>query len=277
MTLNLSGLQQKFDNTLETIDNFVEYVRKLGGQKGYAQFEYWTKDGQLKKSNTPTIPQLIEQFRQGVNAQMAKTVYVHQQEGSDTTGDGSQNAPFKSFPKAIFSAPSGGEVKVVLLSDYELANDSGVTFIVNRCVRINTNGHVLRKTNTRNRFVLFAGISYLAFESGANIEINTSGLSALKHEKALIHIEANGVGFVDIGWDDTPENMCTIKMDSHFAVATRSIGFLNVKGTSFTPLNDATGLYVLGVVGGGHVEGYGTGLVGVDGTTIALTGRLNSY
>jgi len=108
MTLDLSGLQQKFDNTLETIDNFVEYVRKLGGQKGYVQFEYWTKDGQLKKSNTPTIPQLIEQFRQGVNSQMAKTVYVHQQEGSDTTGNGSQNAPFATPDKAVESIPPGG-------------------------------------------------------------------------------------------------------------------------------------------------------------------------
>jgi len=274
---SLNDVVQYAIRTLKTAGEFARkaYDMFYNPNPLDVQTEVYDENGNLIKAKIPNLTKWRDIVWRDAQSAMSKTVYVHQQEGSDTTGDGSQNAPFKSFPKAIFSVPSGGEVKVVLLSDYELANDSGVTFIVNRCVRINTNGHVLRKTNTRNRFILLKGISYLHFESGANIEISTSGLSVNNYEKALVHIEANGVGLIDIGWDSS--HMCTIKIDTHFAVTTRSVSFLNVKGTEFIPLNNATSLYVLGVVDGGHVEGYGTELVGVDGTTIALTGRLNSY
>jgi len=121
MTFNLSAVEQKQTQLIVTIDEIVEMLRKLPGG-GYQTLQYYDRNGNLVQKQIPNIGQLIEQFRQGVNAQMSKTVYVHQQEGSDTSGDGSQNAPFKSIQKAVNSVPPGGVVTVVLISDYVVDN-----------------------------------------------------------------------------------------------------------------------------------------------------------
>jgi len=119
MVYDLSAVLEKQTQLIYTIDEIVDWMRKVAGQTGYAQLQYYDKNGNLVTKNIPTIPQLIEQFRQGVNAQMSKIVYVNQQEGSDTTGDGSQNAPFKTIQKAISSVPVGGLVGIHVLGDYE--------------------------------------------------------------------------------------------------------------------------------------------------------------
>jgi len=49
---------------------------------------------------------------------------VHQLEGSDETGDGSVNAPFKSIQKAVNSVPPGGIALIELLDDYVCSKDT---------------------------------------------------------------------------------------------------------------------------------------------------------
>ena len=143
MTLNLSALQQKQDQLIYTIDEIVEWMRKIAGQTGYAQLKYYDRNGNLVTKNVPTIGQLISQFQQGVNAQMQKTVYVDQVNGSDTSGDGSPSAPFKSIKKAVDSVPIGGDVSIALLSDYVMYGASEQAIVINKRIGVDLNNHTL--------------------------------------------------------------------------------------------------------------------------------------
>jgi len=145
MAFNFAELQQAYLRNLETIDNIIEMLRKLPGT-GYQQVEYYDRNGNLVTKNIPNIGQLINQFQQGVNSVMAKTVYVDAENGSDETGDGSSSAPFKTLQKAINSVPSGGIVNIILLSDYINGNEK--IYLANKVVRIwgyyEENGHGYR-------------------------------------------------------------------------------------------------------------------------------------
>ncbi len=149
MTLNLSSLQQKQDQLIYTIDEIVEWMRKVAGQTGYAQLQYYDKNGRLVTKNVPTIGQLIQQFQQGVNAHMAKVVYVHQTEGSDSTGDGSSSAPFKTITRAKNSVPPKGIVHVWLLEDHVEPARSSREWLEGRTIVIH--GYNANKPTNRTR------------------------------------------------------------------------------------------------------------------------------
>jgi len=280
MVVDLTSLYNALRNTYQSIKDFFTTTDKIyrDPTPQDVHIQMLDENGNLVTKTIPNMAKWRNTIWQDAQQAMAKTVYVDQQNGDDNTGDGSQDRPFKSLQKAIDSVPPGGRVKIVLLNDYDLANDSQSTLIVSKSVTIDTNNFTLKKTNTTNRFVIVEGVSYLHFYYGTKIILDNSSLDSPNYKKALIHIEANGIGFIDIGWDSLPERQCDIQMDSHLIVATRSIGFLNAKGTNFSAINNASGLYVIANVDGGHVEGYGSANTGIDGSKIvALSGTLTSY
>ena len=178
-TFNFSSLQQKQDQLIYTIDEIVEMLRKLP-LNGYQTVEYYDKKGNLVRKQIPNIGQLIDQFRQGVNAQMSKTVYLDRVNGSDTSGDGSPNAPFKSIPKAENSVPPSGIVNIKLLSDYTI--EDAIRIDNNRIVvitgaEVNPDGSPIitlrnNPNNIRSKIVITDAILIL---DNIRLECNNNG------------------------------------------------------------------------------------------------------
>ena len=204
-TFNFSSLQQKQDQLIYTIDEIVEMLRKLPSS-GYQTVEYYDKKGNLVRKQIPNIGQLIDQFRQGVNAQMSKTVYVDRVNGSDTSGDGSPNAPFKSIPKAENSVPPGGIVNIKLLSDYTI--EDAIRIDNNRIVvitgaEVNPDGSPIitlrnNPNNIRSKIVITDAILIL---DNIRLECNNNGDKP--HWSTLLKVGNHGKATISIGrWVD---------------------------------------------------------------------------
>jgi len=95
--------------------------------------------------NLPGLPKLksqVDNFIAGAETNIKswwiRYVKVHQQDGSDSTGDGTTNAPFKSIQKAVSSVPPGGVVFIELLDNYTCSLDTGTRESLgnNRLVKI---------------------------------------------------------------------------------------------------------------------------------------------
>jgi len=143
MSFNLAELQQKVDRVIHNADEFIrKWIEFISAPAGDVSIEYYDKNGQLRTNTFANRNKLIQDFIANANAVMAKTVYVDQINGNDGN-DGSQNAPFKTLPKAMNSVPVGGRAEIRLLSDY--VSDWGMNFsIFNKYITLNLSNKTLR-------------------------------------------------------------------------------------------------------------------------------------
>ena len=120
-----------------------------------------------------------------VPGMMSKTFYVDQVNGSDTSGDGSQTAPFASVNKAIASVPSGGQVTIRFIGNYKFTSDVGV--VNKRVVFEVPDNAILKPTwyqDSGNNYNILNGINCSGFVgiefilgSGAKILLDDEGFS----------------------------------------------------------------------------------------------------
>ena len=253
MALNLSSLQQKQDQLIYTIDEIVEWMRKIAGQTGYAQLQYYDRNGNLVTKNVPTIGQLIQQFQHSVNAQMAKTVYVDQVNGSDTTGDGSQNAPFKSLLRAYNSVPNGGFVNIVLLGDYNVGNQQGL-LISNKYVRIagaslNSDGspRITLRNDPNSRGLISVGDNGYLWLDDLILECNDGG-DPVPHWSTLLKVGVGKHSTIVIGhFVDLSQQARPVKINLNFPMldVETSIANLILVHTEINTPNPNTNLITL--------------------------------
>jgi len=124
MAINYNEIQQKIDNVLYNSDEFVRrWVDFLTAPSGTVTVEYYDQNGNLQTASFDNRSKVVQDFIANVNSAMQKTFYVDAVNGNDAN-DGSQNAPFKTLAKAIYSVPPGGHVWIRLLSDI-VVSDSG--------------------------------------------------------------------------------------------------------------------------------------------------------
>lgn len=104
--------------------------------------------GNIENLSIPSYSKLRDRFMSDVNSAMGKTVYVDAENGSDTSGDGTQGAPFKTIRKAIDSVPTGGKAAISLISDITV---EGTISISRKYIRIvgNTSGKKITVKNNR--------------------------------------------------------------------------------------------------------------------------------
>jgi len=128
MAVNWDAIGNKLNKVLHNYAEFVDkYYKFFTGPAQDVPVEYYDINGNKKQIAIPSVAKLRDRFISDVNSVMAKTVYVNQQEGSDETGDGTQNTPFKTLQKAIDSVPSGGHGYIYFLSDYIVDSDIVIT------------------------------------------------------------------------------------------------------------------------------------------------------
>lgn len=85
------------------------------------QASFYDENGILRTVSIPNMTKWRNRIWADANSALEKwNVCVHEQEGSDETGDGTLERPFKTYRKALSVVPNGGLVGVKLLSDVTL-------------------------------------------------------------------------------------------------------------------------------------------------------------
>lgn len=173
MALNLNELQQKLDRLIYNLEQMQQKAWKLfySPTPENVEIKQYDESGVLRTYNIPNRARFQEMVWNDAVSAMSKTFYVNTSTGSDTTGDGSQNNPFRSIRKAINSIPAGGLVSIFLTGEDTLTNDIN---IINKQVIINGGSIVTSKYTVEDNktgiycFVLLN--SYLQFND-VNITI----------------------------------------------------------------------------------------------------------
>lgn len=135
----MANLNDAIQYAIRNLKNAGEIVRNLWNlhfnpNPQDVLTEIYDENGNLRQVRIPNVAKWRDVIWRDAQSAMSKTFYVDPINGSDTTGDGSLNAPFKSITKARDSVPSGGFLNVLLLSDYTLSDES--IWISNKFVRI---------------------------------------------------------------------------------------------------------------------------------------------
>jgi len=187
--------------------------------------------GNIENLSIPSYSKLRDRFMSGVNSAMYKIIYVNQQDGSDSHGDGTQNAPFKTLQKAIDSIPSGGYAIIYFTGNYTMVEDH-VT-INNKYIWFNfTGGKLYLKPIIRNccgrkykgvtRFLINRGHISFSFKSGANggIEISEDypdGWNNAESHDNGVAVFGLYYGSIDIDlYNSKPDNNIVIKIPQDF-------------------------------------------------------------
>ncbi len=85
------------------------------------QVSFYDENGNLKTVLMPNVAKWKNRIWSDAQSALEKwNICVHEQEGSDETGDGTLDRPFKTFKKATLSVPNGGLILIKLLSDITL-------------------------------------------------------------------------------------------------------------------------------------------------------------
>jgi len=132
MTINWNEIGQRLNSVLHNYAEFVDkYYQFFTGPAQDVHVEYYDINGNPRQANIPSVAKLRDRFISDVNSVMAKTVYVDAENGSDTSGDGSYGAPFKTIDKVLKSVIPGSAVKIILkpgvytlIDDYFLHNNA---------------------------------------------------------------------------------------------------------------------------------------------------------
>ena len=261
-TPNLSGLQQKADNTLFTADEFVQKWREfLTAPAGQVSMKYYDRNGNLQTATFSNRNKLVQDFIVNVNSAMSKTFYVDQMNGNDAN-DGSQVAPFATPQKAVDSVPAGGVGVVIFKTDIELgtnlyvkgkiiffisADSSSKITISNKETVTNLNGTDYRNTTAivvRNSHVIFLGTNLNHIEM-------TSSLNTLSYGAYMIKADASFVHFrncdISIGSDPSQSLVLTDTWEGSSAfVSFRNSTITTNGGVVFRLLNNSGGSLFVG-------------------------------
>jgi len=138
MAINWDAIGSKLNKVLHNYAEFVDkYYQFFTGPAQDVPVEYYDINGNRKQIPIPSVAKLRDRFISDVNSVMVKHVYVDAENGSNETGDGSPNAPFKTINKAIDSVPVGSKV-VVHLKKQQTHVIDGVIDISGKVVKIFT-------------------------------------------------------------------------------------------------------------------------------------------
>jgi len=119
MTINWNEIGQRLNSVLHNYAEFVDkYYQFFTGPAQDVHVEYYDINGNPKQANIPSVAKLRDRFINDVNSVMYKEIYVDAENGSDTSGDGSKSAPFKTIDKAVGSIPSGGLGRIYLRGEF---------------------------------------------------------------------------------------------------------------------------------------------------------------
>jgi len=138
MAVNWDTIGNKLNKVLHNYAEFADkYYKFFTGPAQDVPVEYYDINGNKKQVAIPSVAKLRDRFISDVNSVMARHVYVDAENGSDETGNGSSNAPFKTIKKAIDSAPVGSKITVHLKKHQTYIID-GVIDISGKVVKILT-------------------------------------------------------------------------------------------------------------------------------------------
>jgi len=119
MTINWNEIGQRLNSVLHNYAEFVDkYYQFFTGPAQDIPVEYYDINGNPRQANIPSVAKLRDRFINNVNSAMYKEIYVDAENGSDTNGDGSKSAPFKTIDKAVDSIPSGGLGRIRLRGEF---------------------------------------------------------------------------------------------------------------------------------------------------------------
>jgi len=208
--------------------------------------------------------------------QFNRTFYVDAKNGNDNN-NGSKSNPFKTISKAINSCPVGGNIFIVLLSDYTISSDQELIRFQNKKIYINggnqSHSITINQNNAKN---IFAGSGYIIFTSINKININfnydtstpifwsTPIYSGEANSKLLqiIYTNINTVNLTDNSGTNTVKKListCDVDFTNNtFIINNTTIKLIEVSDTRFVLFNcsfkDSNGNnvslsdYVIGII-----------------------------
>jgi len=124
-----------FQNFKTYFNNGYNLLKKLrdiyyGGPQDVTLQWQDPDSGAIQNLTVPSFAKMRDRFISDVNSVMYKKIFVDAQDGSDTSGDGSYSAPFKTIDKALKSVIPGSAVEIILkpgvytlIDDYYLCNN----------------------------------------------------------------------------------------------------------------------------------------------------------
>lgn len=239
MALNLNELQQKLDNLIYNLEQMRQRAWKLfySPTPENVEIKQYDESGILRTYNIPNRARFQEMVWNNAISAMSKTFYVNTSTGSDTTGDGSEDNPFRSIQKAINSIPAGGFVNIYLTGEDTLTND---IYIINKHITITGGSIVTSKYTLEDNktgiycFVLLS--SYLQFND-VNITIpdllpNETKASA--GHAGLVRLQRGGGG-VRFNYIDNVQNRINIHNFYLVSTAGLNFGFVDLNLVNATP------------------------------------------
>jgi hypothetical protein len=144
MALNLNELQQKIDRLLFNLEQMRQKAFRMfySGIPEDVEIQQYDENGVLQTYHIPNRAKFQKWVWSDAQTAMSKTLYVDTNNGSDTTGDGSESKPFRTLKKAITSMPSGSSIVIFLSGEDTLTSD---ILVVNKHVIIRGGGIVTSK------------------------------------------------------------------------------------------------------------------------------------
>jgi hypothetical protein len=112
-------------NINQLVWNASEYIQKWGdfmlAPAGTVEVQYYDKDGTLKTALIPNRQKLVNDFIANARNVMLKwNIAIHETEGSDETGDGTLDRPYRTLRHVASIVPEGGVLGVRCLSNITL-------------------------------------------------------------------------------------------------------------------------------------------------------------
>jgi len=201
MTINWNEIGQRLNSVLHNYAEFVDkYYQFFTGPAQDVHVEYYDINGNPRQANIPSVAKLRDRFINDVNSIMYKEIYVDAENGSDTSGDGSQSAPFKTLKKAIDSIPPGGIAIIYLAKGRTYVIDSHIR-LINKKISIfsatsinvdypdlqnSQNAPVIEFRDGGHISLIGSTISFGTYFCGVYIKDTYSKRTSLVHKDSLI-------------------------------------------------------------------------------------------
>lgn len=228
MALNLNELQQKLDRLIYNLEQMRQKAWKLfySPTAENVEIKQYDESGVLRTYNIPNRARFQEMVWNDAVSAMSKTFYVNTNTGSDTTGNGTEDNPFRSIRKAINSIPAGGFVNIHLTGEDTLTNDIN---IINKQVVINggsivTSKYTVTVEENKTGIYCFALLnSYLQFN---DVNITIPDLLSNETKASALYtgfVKLQRGGGVRFYYSDNVQNR--INIHNFYLVSSVGVGF----------------------------------------------------
>ena len=264
MAINFTEVQQKLDRVLNNAGEIVRNLWKLHFDPTPQDITTSVYDefGNLQTVSIPNVAKWRNTIWADAQSAMYKIFYVDARNGSDTTGDGSANAPFKTIAKAVNSLPHGGLGIIYLANNAAHEINNPPFHIKNKSLEIRTwdvtgtgANAVVRKVPGQWTGIL---VEYGGFIEIVNVDLDLTADTSDGNSYHLFFVYS-GIGVIKLGrYTPGAVDVLTCKLGAKLVEVQNAFCYLHCHNVTFqVPPNTTTAKHVINSYGYGEfIEHY---------------------